>query len=334
MNDNTDDPLARATEWLAANKTVALATVVKTWGSAPRPVGSQMAVREDGVFAGSVSGGCVEGAVLSESAAALKDGKTRNLTFGVSNEDAWAVGLACGGTIEVNVVPVRDAEQREALRAVAAARDHHLSAVLATDVMAGGMRAVALEHTPGDALGEAAQSAARHDQSTAAEIDGQKIFLTVFNPALDLVIVGAVHIAQSLAGMATLAGYAVRIVDPRTSFATPERFPGVTLINEWADEALAKKPLTARSAVVALTHDPKLDDPALIAALKSDCVYIGALGSKQTHARRLERLRAQGFTDNQLARIHGPIGLDIGAKGTAEIAVAVLAEIISALHGT
>ena len=155
----------------------------------------------------------------------------------------------------------------------------------------------------------------------------------MFNPPLDLAIIGAVHIAQPLARMAALADYAVRIIDPRTAFATEERFPDVALSHEWPDEALALKPLTARSAIVALTHDPKLDDPALTVALRSPAFYIGALGSRQTHARRLERLKEAGFSDADLARIHGPIGLKIGARSPAEIAVSVLGEMTAILRG-
>lgn len=183
-------------------------------------------------------------------------------------------------------------------------------------------------------LGQAAASAARADTSGPANIEGENWFLAVFNPPLDLVVIGAVHVAQPLAAMASLTGFGVRIIDPRTAFATEARFPGVTLSHDWADEALAKSPLGPRSAIVALAHDPKLDDPGLIAALKSNCFYIGALGSKKTHAGRLQRLKVEGFSDQDLARIHGPIGLDIGARTPAEIAVAILAEIIQALRGT
>ena len=183
-------------------------------------------------------------------------------------------------------------------------------------------------------LGQAAASAARADTSGPANIEGENWFLAVFNPPLDLVVIGAVHVAQPLAAMASLTGFGVRIIDPRTAFATEARFPGVTLSHDWADEALAKSPLGPRSAIVALAHDPKLDDPGLIAALKSNCFYIGALGSKKTHAGRLQRLKVEGFSDQDLARIHGPIGLDIGARTPAEIAVAILAEITQALRGT
>jgi xanthine dehydrogenase accessory factor len=186
--------------------------------------------------------------------------------------------------------------------------------------------------TDASALGIAAAEAARADQSRRVEVLGRTWFLTVYNSPLDLVIVGAVHIAQPLSRMAQLTGYGVRVIDPRTAFATAERFPGVALSHDWPDEALAKAPLGRRSAVVALTHDPKVDDPALSAALHSKCFYIGALGSKKTHAARRERLAQHDFAERQIARIHGPIGLPIGARSPAEIAIAILAEITCELR--
>jgi len=182
-------------------------------------------------------------------------------------------------------------------------------------------------------LGASAATAARADQSGPVEIGGENWFLAVFNPPLDLAIIGAVHVAQPLAAMASLTGFGVRVIDPRTAFATEARFPGIRVSHDWADEAFAKEPLGARSAVVALTHDPKLDDPGLVAAMRSNCFYIGALGSKKTHAGRLARLKAEGFNETDLARIHGPIGLDIGARSPAEIAVSILAEITQTLRG-
>lgn len=332
MDQQSDDPLIAATGWLEDGRKVALATVTRTWGSAPRPEGSQMAIRDDGAFSGSVSGGCVEGAVIGEAENALRDGQSRNLQFGVSNEDAWAVGLACGGTIEIHVRPLLEPAQQSVLAELNQARDALRAAVLATD-LATGQSVLRYPGEPdGDALADAARVQARRDQSAAVETGGRKWFLTVFNPPLDLAIIGAVHIAQPLARMAALADYAVRVIDPRSAFATTERFPGVTLSVDWPDEALAAKPPGRRSAVVALTHDPKLDDPGLTAALKSDAFYIGALGSRSTHARRLERLKASGFSDDELGRIRGPIGLDIGARSPAEIAIAILAQMTSALR--
>ena len=332
MNNRDADPLNAATEWLQGARKVALATVTRTWGSAPRPEGSQMAIREDGAFSGSVSGGCVEGAVIAEAQSALSDGKPRNLKFGVTNEDAWAVGLACGGTIEIHVSPLLARLQQSLLADLKRARDSHRAVVLATDLSTDESLLCFPGESGSDALTDAARSQARRDQSASIESGGRNWFLTVFNPPLDLAIIGAVHIAQPLARMATLADYAVRIIDPRTAFATEERFPGVVLSTQWPDEALAANPLGPRSAIVALTHDPKLDDPALSSALRSPAFYIGALGSRTTHAKRLERLRAHGFTEPQLARIRGPIGLDIGARSPAEIAIAILAQLTSELR--
>ena len=331
-SDISADPLAAAAAWMAGHHKVALATVTRTWGSAPRPAGSQMAVRDDGAFTGSVSGGCVEGAVIGEAQNALRDGKPRNLKFGVSDEDAWAVGLACGGTIEVHVTPVLAASEQATIAELKGAREAKRAVVLATDLSSGESRIVYPESGAADPLAAAAAVQARRDQSATVDADGRSWFLTVFNPPLDLAIIGAVHIAQPLSRMAALAGYAVRVIDPRTTFATLERFPGVALIHEWPDEALATRPLAARSAIVALTHDPKFDDPALAAALKSPAFYIGALGSRTTHGRRLERLKGLGFSDTDLARIHGPIGLDIGARSPAEIAVAILGQMTEILR--
>ena len=221
--------------------------------------------------------------------------------------------------------------RRETLQALNEARRVGRAIVRATDMESGEDRLIdpATDTSP---LGVACASAARADQSGTVDVDGRSWFLAVFNPPLELVVVGAAHIAQPLTQMATLTGYNVRVIDPRTAFATAERFPGVALSHDWPDEALAKSPLGARSALVALTHDPKVDDPALAAALRSNCFYIGALGSKKSHAGRLARLKEQGFGGDDLARIHGPVGLNIGAKSPAEIAVSILAEITSVLR--
>ena len=219
----------------------------------------------------------------------------------------------------------------ETLLALNEARRAGRAIVRASDLSTGEERLVD-PYTDKSALGASAADAARADTSGSVEIEGRTWFLEVYNPPLDLAIIGAVHIAQPLSRMAAMAGYAVRVIDPRTSFATPERFPDMRLSHNWADEAFTKEPLTRRSAVVALTHDPKLDDPALIAALKSDCFYIGALGSRKTQAGRRERMKAQGFDDAALARIRGPVGLNIGARSPAEIAVSILAEMTQDLR--
>jgi len=182
------------------------------------------------------------------------------------------------------------------------------------------------------ALVTAVRHAIQDNESQTVEQDGGRWFIEVFNPPLRLILVGAVHIAQPLAQMAAVAGYDVSIVDPRASFATDARFPGVTLVDEWPDDALKKLDPDRRTAVVTLTHDPKLDDPALAVALKSDAFYIGSLGSRRTHATRLSRLKDMGFKDAETARIHGPVGLNIEAITPAEIAVSILAQVIEVLH--
>lgn len=183
----------------------------------------------------------------------------------------------------------------------------------------------------GDALRSEARAALRADRAVAVEVGGRRFFLNVFPPPRRLIVVGAVHIAQALVPAATLVGFEVVVVDPRLAFAASQRFPGVRLSLQWPDEGVAELAPDARTAVVTLTHDPKLDDPALAVALRSDAFYVGALGSRRTHARRLERLRAQGFGPEALARITGPVGLAIGARTPAEIAIAIVADLIARL---
>ena len=226
------------------------------------------------------------------------------------------------------------------LEALLDARVAKRSAVLATDLAtghqvlmladAGTVAAGAL--VPTEALAAEAARARRSDRSGVAEVDGRKLFLQVFNPPLRLIVVGAVHIAQALVPMAALADYDVTVVDPRRAFASDERFPAVKVVREWPDEALDALAPDGRAAVVTLTHDPKLDDPALDRALRSEAFYIAALGSTRTHAARLERLGRLGHDQAALARVHGPAGLPLGAVSPAEIAIAVLAQMTQVLH--
>ncbi len=229
--------------------------------------------------------------------------------------------------------------KRATLEAILAARHAKRPAALVTDFRSGLQSIVYPDEITGDLdLAEESVAAARgalaHDRSGRIEDGGAALFVQVFNPPARLIVVGAVHIAQPLAPMAALAGYAVTVVDPRGAFATDRRFPGVSLTDDWPDQALAALAPDRRTAVVTLTHDPKLDDPALVAALRSEAFYIGALGSRRTHAARLERLREAGFDDTELARIHGPVGLSIGARSPAEIAVSILAQITEVAHRT
>ncbi|HEY5795943.1 MAG TPA: XdhC family protein [Bosea sp. (in: a-proteobacteria)] len=205
--------------------------------------------------------------------------------------------------------------------------------VLVTDVASGAQRLVTAADVASDPLAEVLDKQLRMAKSAMVEAEGKHLFLTVQAPHPRVIVTGAVHISQAMAPMAKLLDLDLAIIDPRTAFATPERFPEVALLTQWPDEALATLGLDAYSAFVALTHDPKIDDPGLEAALRSDCFYIGALGSRKTHGRRLERLAATGFDEVATGRIHAPIGLDIGAVSPAEIALAILGEIVSALRG-
>ena len=218
------------------------------------------------------------------------------------------------------------------LRALNAERAARRAAVVVTDVTSGEQRLVKAAEVARDPLKDVIEKQIRRGNSAMVETPAGKVFLTVHVPPSQLVITGAVHISQALAPMARLVGYDVTIVDPRTAFASIERFPDVKVIAEWPDVALPPLGVDRYTAFVALTHDPKIDDPALTHALARDCFYIGALGSKKTHARRIERLKAQGLSDDALARIHAPIGLAIGAVSPAEIAVAIMGEITAQLR--
>jgi xanthine dehydrogenase accessory factor len=298
-----------ARNWLTQGHQVVMATVVDTWGSAPRPVGSHLVIRDDGRFEGSVSGGCVEAAVIDAALTAMVDGKHQHLTFGVSDSTAWEVGLACGGKINILLLPNIDVALLDSIiEAVVAGR----ACKLITDMCTG-------------------RSHFSEDETGESVLDNIK-FVRVYKPKLRLAVVGAVHITQALVPMALQLGYEVLIIDPRTAFTTNRHFSGAKISNAWPDEALRDWTITARSAVVTLTHDAKLDDPALEAALATPAFYIAALGSKKNHAARCERLRAQGFANDSIARIHGPAGLSIGATSPAEIALSVMAQMTSVLR--
>ncbi|MEO0682747.1 MAG: XdhC/CoxI family protein [Pseudomonadota bacterium] len=317
-----------ALAWMAQGKAVALATVVQTWGSAPRPTGSQLAISEEAEIMGSVSGGCVEGAVVAEALEALEDGACRILEYGVADEEAFAVGLACGGTIRILVEPVDIGQgpTRAQLQALAEARATRRPVAWAVNVQTWERRLL-------DGSEAGAEEAATRLASDRSGFDAAGTwFYGLHNPPLRMIVVGAVHIAQALMPMARLAGYDAALVDPREAFGAEHRFPGERIVHDWPDEALDALGLDARTAVVTLTHDPKLDDPAIRRALASDVFYLGCLGSKKTHAKRTARLEAAGFEAGRIARIHAPVGADIGASTPAEIAVAALAQITERLR--
>ncbi|MDO6591874.1 XdhC/CoxI family protein [Loktanella sp. D2R18] len=321
MTETITDFPKLALAWHREGRGVAIATVVQTWGSAPRPVGSQLVIDASGAMEGSVSGGCVEGAVILESQEAIIDGRPRVLTFGVSDDDAFAVGLACGGEIRILVEPVGTVLPIALLERLVTLRARFEPVAYVTDLETPAPRLVGLPHHA---------DRFRLDRSGVAE-DG-RTFVAIHNPPLRLVIVGAVHIAQPLVAMAHSCGYQPVVVDPRAAFATGKRFPETTLVDDWPDAALRALNLDRRTAVVTLSHDPKLDDPALITALDSDAFYIGSLGSKRTHAKRVARLAEAGFSESQVARIYGPIGLDLGGRQPAEIAVSIMAQVTQILR--
>jgi xanthine dehydrogenase accessory factor len=292
-----------AQRWRGARR--ALATVIATWGSAPRPTGSHMLVHEDGRFEGSVSGGCVEGDVLALAADVIAGAPAILRDYGVADPAAWEVGLPCGGSISVLVQRIDDDGFPDAVLDV-----------LADNLATGEGLAVSTDLTTG--------------RSRIGEDAGA--FVNRYRPPRSLIIVGAVQIAQSLAMLARALELRTVVVDPRGRFLTAERFPGVELDDRWPDEAIAARNPGPSTAVVTLSHDPKIDDPALLAALAAPTGYVAALGSRRSHAARLERLAAAGADPAALSRIDGPAGIDIGAIGPAEIALSIAAGMTRALH--
>ena len=320
MTARSDIP-ALALDWHRAGRSAVVATVVETWGSAPRPVGSQLVIDSGGHMEGSVSGGCVEGAVITEALEALEDGQARLMEYGVSDDEAFAVGLACGGRIRVMVEPVGGAMPLAVLEQLVKARATRTPVAYVADLQGTARHLAGLADYP---------HRFRLDRS-GVDDDG-RTFVAVHNPPLKMIIVGAVHIAQALVPMAQACGYDVSVVDPRPAFGSAARFPDVSILDDWPDDALAGAGLDSRTAVVTLTHDPKLDDPAIMAALRSDVFYLGCLGSTRTHAKRVGRLEHAGFDAGDIARIHAPVGLDIGGRSPSEIAVSVLAQVTQRLR--
>ena len=326
---NPNDVLASALSWREAGHGVALATVVHTWGSSPRPIGSQFVVRDDAAFAGSVSGGCIETQLISEALDVIADGRPQLLTFGVSDEQAWQAGMTCGGQLRVWLQSLTATRWLIALQAACTAR--RPAALISR--LSDGAQCVWLEgQCAGDitlspaALADVAERVVT-DRSGLLDTE-PSLFARIHVPSPRLLIVGAVHIAQLLIPMAATAGFDVTLIDPRPAFANRVRFPDVALCNDWPERALATLRPDETTAVVTLSHDPKLDDQALCAALTSPAFYIGALGSTRTHVQRQQRLREQGLDDAALVRIHAPVGLDLGGRLPAEIAVAIMAQVI------
>jgi xanthine dehydrogenase accessory factor len=318
------DALTSARRWLEEFGQAALATVVSTWGSSPVPIGGQMAIGPDGQFEGSVSGGCVEAEVITEAADVLTRDKSRLLEFGVGEELAWRAGLPCGGAISIYVEPLRRERDSAFLERVLSARRARTSLAVLTTLATGERRLFDAEAPMWAEFAQCLVSG----ESRLLSLGDDPVFLHALTPPVRVVIVGATHVGQVLAELTSRIGYDVVVVDPRAAFASADRVGDFKNLTDWPGISLKSLGLDPRTAVVALTHAAAIDDEALIEALRSQCLYIGALGSTRTHAKRLQRLAAAGFNDTELARISAPVGLPIGAKGPAEIAVSILAEIV------
>lgn len=327
--------------WKADGVSIALGTVIQTWGSSPRRPGAKMILASDGRISGSVSGGCVEAAVAEAGLESLKTNQPQLLHFGVADETAWGVGLACGGSIDIFVKPL-DLHFLPLLQTawMDDSPSAHATVIRGPNSILGHEMLVHGNDISSGYIGggwdekvyELASEALATGRSFRAKLNEEiEIFVEAITPPTTLVIVGGVHIAVSLVSLAKTLGYRTIVIDPRKAWGNESRFPHVdALIQTWIDEAFEKVKITPSTAIAMLTHDPKLDDPALKIALNSSAFYVGALGSKSTNEKRWDRLLSEGMSISELSRLHAPIGLNIGAQTPEEIALAIMSEVVSA----
>lgn len=318
-------------KWQASDKKIAIARVIKTWNASPRPVGSILLINEDQEMVGSVSGGCVEGAVLKAAMELFQTRQARLLDFGVSNDDAWSVGLSCGGRIQVllDLLPAADSEIWHQL-------SDHLEknkGCIWVSSLPGTKEATYLidpSESQDNRLSQGALEAYTTRKNQVFETEDQAYFLHVLPKKSQLFLIGAAHLSADLIQLANSFGFETIVIDPRGIFANKTQFPTEPdhLFNDYPSEILPDYQLDAYTFAVTLSHDPKIDDNALEILLKSKVAYIGALGSKRTHAKRMERLLKKGFTQEEVDRIHGPVGISINAKTPQEIALSVMAQIV------
>ncbi len=332
---------SQAFDWANSNKTFAIARVIKTWGSSPRPVGSAMIISEEMEILGSVSGGCVEGAVIKASKAIISKGGGQKLKFGVTDESAWEVGLSCGGQMEVYLEKSFSFDERISERKVWAQLQHCLNnneaCVLLTALVDETNQHYLI--LPNDEskknglspnLQEAGLKAYRERKNQFIEVEGKQYFAQVFPRKSQMLIIGAAHITVDLVALAKSYDFETIVIDPRGIFINKTQFktPPDQIFELYPEEILGDFTLDGYSYAVILSHDPKIDDSALNILLKSDIGYIGALGSRKTHAKRRSRLESAGFSTEEIDRIHSPIGMDIKAKKPREIALSIMGEII------
>lgn len=319
------DVIPDINQWLLENKRVALATVVQTWGSAPRKIGAHMAISEESEIAGSVSGGCVESAVAAEALEVIKSGNPSLLQFGVADDTAWEVGLACGGEIEVFVHPLNPGVYLEIEQRIRKEKPVAFSTII---------------KGPRNGLGKTeilkGKIENQNPHRVEAEISGQaaEAFINIVLPSPTLIIIGGVQIGMALSRIAKIMDYRTVLIEPRRAFSDKNRFPDVDhLLETWPENAFEEIQINETTAIATLTIDPKIDDPALSTALNSKAFYVGALGSQKTQMSRKKRLIEAGFDEDQISRIRGPIGLKIGAQSPEEIAIAIMAEIVATRRG-
>lgn len=325
------DISANVKNWIDTGETIALATVIQTWGSAPRKIGSHMAFTASGKITGSVSGGCVENAVIEAGYEVLKNNQTRILHFGVADETAWGVGLACGGSIDVFVEPL-DIEIFQRLNKIVNNEETvcHITVIHGSENILGKQMLVQENQVLYGSLDTTLNIPADISTSQRLMLDEDiEVFINYIQPSPTLIIVGGVQIAIALVSLAKTLGYQTILIDPRRAWGNENRFPHVDrLIQTWINDAFEKIEINSSTAIAILTHDPKIDDPAIKLALNSKAFYVGALGSKSTNAKRNQRLLDDGVSQSQIQKIHAPIGLDIGAHNPEEIALAVMSQIV------
>jgi len=327
--------------WLSENNQIALATVTKTWGSAPRREGAKMAVTPDLAMIGSVSGGCIEGAVIEEALTGLKKGQSKLLSFGVADDEAWEVGLTCGGRINVFVEALdqtwwqllKDRTEQDLLTLTITILEGDLAGEKALFDESNTVL-YQTEKLSDETLAELQAIAGKTHRSGQSTWQATQIMVDVSNPRPHLIIIGGVHVAIPLQAFARMMGFRVSIVDPRQAFATQERFPDVeTISHEYPTKALEKLGLDRDTYLAVLTHDPKIDDQALIAALPANIPYIGVLSSSRTHEKRKARLREAGLDESLFEQIYTPIGIGVGGRNPEAIALGVMAEIVAVRNG-